>query len=103
MKSVSLAFILSAAMSFTALGQTSGQPGSSGRYMGGLLDHRSRYGEFWFPEPLRGPEMDVDREFRVDWFHGEKRGVQQDEVTAELEYNIGLLTLEAEVPYERES
>jgi hypothetical protein len=74
---------------------------SSTRYMGGLLDHRSRYGQFWFPEPLRGPEMDVDRELRIDWFHGEKKGVQQDEVKLEVEYNIGLLTLEVEAGYER--
>jgi hypothetical protein len=67
------------------------------------LDHRSRYGQFWFVEPLRGPEMDVDREFRVDWFHGEDQHVQEDEVTAELEYNFGLLTVELELPYEREA
>ena len=67
------------------------------------LDHRSRYGQFWFVEPLRGPEMDVDREFRVDWFHGEDQSVQEDEVVAELEYNFGLLTLELELPYEREA
>jgi hypothetical protein len=67
------------------------------------LDHRSRYGQFWFVEPLRGPEMDVDREFRVDWFHGEDQNLQQDEVEAEIEYNFGLLTLELELPYEREA
>jgi hypothetical protein len=78
-------------------------PSASTRYMGGLLDHRSRYGQFWFPEPLRGPEMDVDRELRIDWFHGERKGAQQDSVNVEIEYNIGLLTLEAEVPYEREA
>ncbi|MDB5323714.1 MAG: hypothetical protein JWN40_5345 [Phycisphaerales bacterium] len=76
---------------------------SSGRYMGGLLDHRSRYGQFWFPEPLRGPEMDVDRELRIDWFHSEKKGVQQDEVKAEVEYNFGLLTLEVAAGYDRAS
>src|SRR4051812_764652 len=60
----------------------------------GLLDHRSRYGQFWFVEPLRGPEMDVDRELRLDWFHGEGHGTQSDEVVAEIEYNFNLLTLE---------
>jgi len=85
-----------------ARAQSPDQP-QSGRYMAGLLDHSSRYGQFFFPEPLRGPEMDVDLELRIDWFHGEKKGNQQDEVKAEVEYNIGLLTLEAEVPYERES
>src|SRR3954471_22434545 len=67
------------------------------------LDHRSRYGQYWFVEPLRGPEMDVDREFRVDWFHGEDQNLQQDEVKAEIEYNFGLLTVELELPYEREA
>src|SRR3954454_11009194 len=73
------------------------------RYFLGLLDHRSTYGTYWFPEPLRGPEMDVDSEFRVDYFHGENADRQQDQVKAEVEYSIGLLTLEMEVPYERES
>jgi len=95
--SVSSVLILFAANGYA---QTAASP-AGGRYMGGLLDHASRYGQFWFPEPLRGPEMDVDREFRLDWFHGEKRGNQQDEVTAEIEYNIGLLTLEVEAGYER--
>ena len=67
-----------------------------------LLDSRSSYGQFWFVEPLRAPEMDVDREIRVDWFHGEGKGTQSDEVTAELEYNFGLLTVEFEVPYVNE-
>ncbi|MGA2496643.1 MAG: hypothetical protein ABSH20_02820 [Tepidisphaeraceae bacterium] len=71
----------------------------------GLLDHRSTYGQGWFVEPLRAPEMDVDREFRVDYFHGEKKGVQTNEVNAELEYNFNLLTVEIEAPYswEREA
>jgi hypothetical protein len=102
MKKAGFALVLLSAISCVAGAQTPPQV-DSGRSMGGLLDNRSRYGQYWFPEPLRAPEMDVDRELRLDWFHGEKRGFQQDEVNAELEYNIGLLTLEAEVPYERES
>jgi hypothetical protein len=69
----------------------------------GLLDHRSTYGTFWFVEPLRAPEMDVDRELRIDYFHSEAHGRQLDTVKAELEYNVGLLTLELAVPYETES
>src|SRR5690349_13352607 len=72
------------------------------RYFGGLLDYRSIYGKGWFPEPLRGPEMDVDREVRIDWFHGENQDRQADEVQLELEYNFGLLTVEIEVPYQRD-
>ena len=75
---------------------------SSGSRYGlfGLLDRRSNYGQFWFVEPLRGPEMDVDRELRIDYFHGENRGFQTDTVKAELEYNFNLLTVEWELPYQ---
>lgn len=69
----------------------------------GLLDHRSIYGQFWFVEPLRAPEMDVDREVRVDYFHAENRGFQTDQVRPEVEYNFNLLTVEVGVPWERES
>jgi hypothetical protein len=71
-------------------------------YFFGLLDHRSSYGKYWFPEPLLNHEMDLDREFRVDWTHGEKAGRQDNGVRAEVEYSIGMLTIEAEVPYVNE-
>src|SRR5262249_18387707 len=54
-------------------------------------------------EPLRAPEMDVDDELRLDWFHSEASGKQGDEVTLELEKSFGLLTLELEAGYEREA
>jgi hypothetical protein len=69
----------------------------------GLLDHRSIYGQYWFVEPLRGPEMDVDREVRVDYFHSESHGSQLDSVKGEIEYNFNLLTVEVELPWERDS
>jgi hypothetical protein len=103
MKHLSSTFIALAIVAANVFAAEPEPAASSTRYMAGLLDHRSRYGQFWFPEPLRGPEMDVDRELRIDWFHGEKKGFQQDEVTAEVEYNIGLLTLEVEAGYERGS
>src|SRR4051812_13382924 len=88
----------------SARAETSGSPPSSGtRYFGGLLDSRSRYGQYWFPEPLRAPEMDVDNEFRLDWIHTENGSSQADEVKAEVEKSFGLLTLELEVAYEREA
>jgi len=68
----------------------------------GLLDHRSIYGQFWFVEPLRATEMDVDREVRVDYFHG-CHGFQTDQVRAEIEYNFGLLTAEVGVPWQRDN
>ncbi len=67
----------------------------------GLLDHRSYYGQYWFPEPFQAPEMDVDDEARIDWIHTEKSGDVSDRVTAEVEKPIGQLTLEIEAPYER--
>ena len=69
----------------------------------GLLDHRSTYGQFWFVEPLRAPEMDVDRELRVDFFHSEAAGSQGILVRPELEYNFNLLTVEVEPAYEWDS
>jgi len=65
------------------------------------LDSRSWYGDYWFPEPFRAPEMDVDHELRVDWLHTEKKGKVGDEVTAEFEQPVGLWTFEAELGWER--
>ena len=59
-----------------------------------LLDHRSIYGQYWFPEPLRADEADVDNEFRTEWFHAEKRGRQNDELKIEIEKSFGLFTFE---------
>jgi hypothetical protein len=81
-----------------------GQSTTVGRYgFLNALDHDSRYGQYWFPEPFRAPEMDVDNEFRLDWLHTEKRGHVADSVTAEIEKSFGLLTLEIEAPYQRET
>src|SRR5450432_3307914 len=66
------------------------------------LDHRSKYGTNWFPEPLRSDEMDVDQELRLNYFHAEKRGFQEDEVSAEIEKSFDLLSIEIEIPYARE-
>ena len=100
MRSSYLAFaaVLAGAVS-GAIGQVVNSLPSSRYGLWNLLDSRSVYGQYWFVEPLRAPEMDVDRELRLDWFHAEGKGSQSDEVTAELEYNFGLLTVEVEVPY----
>ena len=65
------------------------------------LDHRSSYGQGIFPEPMLVDESDVDNEVRLDWLHTEGNAQQDDEFKLELEKSFGLLTLEAEVPYER--
>src|SRR5690242_2675217 len=67
------------------------------------LDGRAIYGKGIFPEPLLAPEMDVEREVRLDWLHSEKRGTVSDEATAEVEWSFGLLTVEAEFKYQRDS
>jgi hypothetical protein len=71
-------------------------------YFDGEADPNSHYGRYWFPEPIRGEEGDVDRELRLDWFHQEKRNSQMDDGTAEVAWNFKMLTLELEVPYHSE-
>lgn len=69
----------------------------------GLLDPNSRYGQFWFPEPLRLGETDVDNEVRFDWVHQEGKGTVSDEALIEIEEAFGVTTWELEIPYERET
>lgn len=67
------------------------------------LDHRSSYGQGVFPEPFLIDDSDLEtRELRFDWLHTAAGSDHSDETKAELEYGIGLATLEIEVPYERE-
>src|SRR5213592_828822 len=94
-----LVFIASTRIAIAAAPEGSPAPESQRYGAFGLLDRRSTYGTYWFPEPLSAGEMDVDREFRIDYFHGENHDTQEDEVKAELEWNFGLITLELEVPY----
>ena len=105
-RNISIVFLLLFTIQASAQpAPTPSQPPSAGQRYGwfNLLDHRSIYGQSWFPEPLRGPETDVDRELRLDYFHGEAQDRQSDQLKAELEYNVGLLTFELELPYERDS
>src|SRR4051794_19081626 len=99
------AFLLFLGGSQAVLAQDSPSPARASYRYGpfNLLDHRSTYGKFWFPEPLSADEMDVDRELRLDYFHGENQDSQESEVKAEVEWNFGLVTLELAVPYSRES
>jgi hypothetical protein len=66
------------------------------------LDQRSSYGQGVFPEPFLVDDSDLeDNEARLDWLHTEANAQQSDTVTAEVEKGFGNLTLEIEVPYER--
>lgn len=68
-----------------------------------LLDHRSSYGQGVFPEPFLVDDSDrEENEARLDWLHTQADGTKSDVLTAEVEKGFGLLTLEIEVPYERD-
>ncbi|MGA8656186.1 MAG: hypothetical protein WB586_08550 [Chthoniobacterales bacterium] len=69
----------------------------------GLLDHRSSYGEGAFPEPFLVDDSDLEvDEARLDWLHTKANDQDSDLVTGEVEKGFGLLTLELEVPFERD-
>jgi len=66
------------------------------------LDRRSWYGQGDFPEPFLVDDSGLEiNEARLDWVHLNTGGQHSDTVTAEVEKGFGLLTLEIEVPYER--
>ena len=66
------------------------------------LDHRSIYGEGYFPEPFLVDDSDLEpNEARLDWLHTSAGAQHSDEVKAEIEKGFGNLTLELEIPYER--
>lgn len=68
-----------------------------------LLDHRSAYGEGVFPEPFLVDDSDLEvNEARLDWLHTSGNGQHSDFVTTEVEKGFGLLTVELEVPFERD-
>ena len=58
----------------------------------------------YFPEPFLVDDSDLETdEARLDWLHTGGNGQHSDTVTAEVEKGFGLLTLELEVPYERDT
>src|SRR5271167_1098743 len=71
----------------------------------GWLDKRSVYGQGVFPEPFLVDDSDGEtNEGRLDWTHtGGPNNMHSDIIHAELEKGIGMLTLEFEGFYERDS
>jgi hypothetical protein len=68
------------------------------------LDRRSSYGQGAYPEPFLVDDSDLEvNEARLDWLHTKTNQMHSDLVTAELEKGFGQLTLELEVPYERDA
>ena len=67
------------------------------------LDHRSWYSQGDFPEPFLVDDSGLEiNEARLDWLHTTAGSQHSDTVTAEVEKGFVLLTLEIEVPYERD-
>lgn len=67
------------------------------------LDHRSSYGQGVYPEPFLVDDSDLETgEFRLDWLHTANGSDHSDILHPEIEYGFGLMTLELEVPYERD-
>jgi hypothetical protein len=88
----------------TGSASVTGSSTPSTRYgLFGLLDHRSQYGQGVFPEPFLVDDSDLEtNEARLDWLHTQRNDQHTDLVTAEVEKGFGLLTLEVEVPFERD-
>jgi hypothetical protein len=112
--SVTLWMVLAATTSVRAGSGTIDQaassaiPGSSTapstRYgLFGWFDHRSEYGQEVFPEPFLVDDSDLEKdEARLDWLHTHRNDQHSDLVTAEVEKGFGLMTLEVEIPFERD-
>jgi len=81
------------------------EPSTSTRYgLFNWLDHRSDYGQGVFPEPFLVDDSDLEpNEARLDWLRTGANSSKSDVVKAEVEKGFGLLTLELEVPYERDT
>jgi hypothetical protein len=76
---------------------------TEGRYFFDLLDYRSHYNKDFFVDSFLGPQLDGGSEFEFDYLHGEKRGVREDEVDAEAEWNFsGQWTMVAELGWSSE-
>jgi hypothetical protein len=69
------------------------------------LDHRSAYYREFFPQPILVDDMSLEQEGELEFssLHTQANALRSDIVTAEVQKSFGLLTLELEVPYERDS
>jgi hypothetical protein len=76
---------------------------ASDRYFFDLLDHRSSYGNDFFPDPFIGPEFDSERQIELDYLHGEKHGIRDNEIDAGFQWNVfGQTTIAGEFGWESE-
>jgi hypothetical protein len=98
-----LAMLAVALKPATGLADDDDQAPAEGRYFFDLLDHRSSFGKDFFIDSFLGPTLDSGTEIELDYLHGEKRGLHDDEVDTEVEWNpIGQLTIAGEFGWDSE-
>lgn len=98
------AVIFSAGNTFAddATASTTGNPSTRYGLFNGL-DHRSSYGQGFYPEPFRVDDTDLEtRELRLDYTHTASDSDHGDVVHPELEWGFGNLTVELEARYVRD-
>jgi hypothetical protein len=95
--------VLSAAANFALADGSTTNANDTSYGLFNALDHRSSYGQFFFPEPFLVDDSDLEPgEFRLDWLHTRHGSDYTDVVHPEIEYAFGLMTMELEAPYERD-
>jgi len=68
------------------------------------LDHRSAYNQDAFPEPFLVDDSALEvNEARLDWLHTQANHQYNNLMTTEIEKGFGVVTLEAEIPYESDT
>ena len=85
---------------------TTNSPAFTGPHYGFLnwLDPRSAYEQEFFPQPLLVDDTGLeDTELEFGYLHTKANDQHSDTVTAGGQTSFGLLTLEVDVPYEREA
>jgi len=70
------------------------------RFFHGLLDHRSLYGQNWFPQPLAGPSLDANNQLYFLYSHQED-GQQVDQPSVGIQSRFEMLTLTLQADYVR--
>jgi len=92
------------AAGYPAATNAPGEAAGDTRYgLGNGLDRRSFYNEGNYPEPFLVDDSGLERnEARLDWWHTKAGDAHMDWTRLEVERGFGLVTVELELPYERD-
>jgi hypothetical protein len=94
-----LVALLSSARDAAAGSESEGE-GAYGLF--GWLDHRSAYGKEAFPEPFLIDPTDLEEnEARLDWLRTARGSSHDNLFTGEVAKSFGIVTVEADIPFER--